>query len=692
MVDITGKKDLAKKILDKREISGPEGFVSQTYALSGDPRLISQTVPLSERSYVAFGLLIQIIRSGRTPSRPSEQKTPSKEVSPTTAMEPSREAETKQPTPNYYTVLGVPAGAGAEEIQGAYRELMKTYPPDTMIGVALTEEERAENLFRAQEISEAYTVLKSERNREDYDNLLKEIPTGSGGSPSAIREVGKTAVGTVIGQAEKKVVGKLATKTAATLATKAGTLAVTQAVGSTVPIVGNVVAFLATEVLGRLWKGVKSLFGNILDFFRGKENKEARWALLGGAILGGIYLIGAGYPIVGFPLVVTGGIGAVGELAYSAGAIGSEAAGLGGSVMTGLTQVVLPSLLAPLVIVLLATPIIIALIIFIINSGAYVVPPRTDFTLGMGENPYIGIEKEALLGGNPIDSPIDNGDLPVSVTYTITITAKRGSLTNISFAYDCQVIGPNEDCPDPTPPIPTPPGIISPVQPYVITYQAPYDSKYQDSLIVDTFTVTADAPEQAGTSAATSATIVIGNPPIDCPLATYKTLGGDWASYTPGDETRGHGSNWYWSQVGGTCTSYPLPQSTGCFGPSSPAASGNMCYSQSSRCPQYGYAYDVFPGSTDVLAPRVGRTPQTWSCNYDFANGSGTAGHTYRCTAGQYMLKLTHVRSPLVNGSTSGTFSSGEKITELYPMGNTHLHMEFSVNGVYQKPENFFCF
>jgi len=527
--------------------------------------------------------------------------------------------------------------------------------------------------------------------RPSVDSSNYELSPGSsfGGLSVDIgpaKEAASFALNKLIEPVKKKVAAKVAT----VIATKVGAHAVTQALGTTVPVVGNVVAFVATEVVGRIGKALKSLFSNLVRFFKSEDNKELRWITSLGALFGGFFLLNSGNVIFGLPLALAGGLSTLGML--SAAGAGVQIAGFGQAVMTGITSVVLPSIAVPLVVSFLSIPLLVALILFIINSGAYVVPPRTDLALGMGENPYIGIEKEASLGGNPIDSPIDNSDLPVTVTYTITITAKRGSLTNIRFVYDCQVIGPSVNCPSPSPPIPSPPGIISPVQAYVIAYQATYDSRYEDSLVVDTFTITADVPEQAGSTAATSATVVIGNPPIDCPLASYRTLNKNWASYTPGDETRGHGSNWYWGQVGGTCRSYPLPQSTGCFGPSSPAASGNMCYSQPSRCPQYGYAYDVFPGSTDVLAPRVGGTPQTWSCNYAFANGSGTAGYTYGCTAGQYVLKLTHVRSPLANGSTSGTFSSGEKITELYPMGNTHLHMEFSVNGVYQKPENFFCF
>lgn len=491
----------------------------------------------------------------------------------------------------------------------------------------------------------------------------------------AKKKIAEKLAATGAGKAVKAVGSKLIkggiSKLIGGLLTKLGLSALASAIA---PGIGTVVALIASFA--------KDLISAGLRFFK-KHAKDIALAL----IAGGLALTAVGQTLAG-GLMIGGGVGIGAGAGF--GSIGGTIGAFFNATWTAITNVVFPAIAAPLIFALLFTPLVIALILFIINSGAYVVPPRAG--LGFGDNPYIAIEKEASLSSGPIEEPLENSDLPTTVTYTITITARRGSLTNISFNYECRVIGPNVECPSPSPEIPEPPGIISPVEPYVITYTATYDSRFEDSLVVDTFTITADSPEVAGTTAAASATVVIGNPPIDCPLASYETYGKAWASYTPGDESRGHGSNWYWAQVGGSCRSYPIPQSSGCFGPSSPSASSNMCYRQSSTCAQYGFAYDVFPGSTEVLAPQVGGQPQTWSCSYRFANGSGTAGYTYWCTSGQYRLVLTHVAETLSNGSRSGTFSSGEQITELYPMSNTHLHMEFSINGVYQRPEDFFCF
>lgn len=65
---------------------------------------------------------------------------------------------------NYYTVLGVSRGAGAEEIKKAYRRLAVKYHPDKNPG-----DKEAEERFK--EISEAYQVLSEPRKREIYDHF-----------------------------------------------------------------------------------------------------------------------------------------------------------------------------------------------------------------------------------------------------------------------------------------------------------------------------------------------------------------------------------------------------------------------------------------------------------------------------------------------------------------------------------------
>lgn len=64
---------------------------------------------------------------------------------------------------DYYKVLGVERGAGADEIKKAYRKLARKYHPD------VSKESNAEERFK--EVAEAYEVLKDPEKRQAYDQL-----------------------------------------------------------------------------------------------------------------------------------------------------------------------------------------------------------------------------------------------------------------------------------------------------------------------------------------------------------------------------------------------------------------------------------------------------------------------------------------------------------------------------------------
>ena len=162
------------------------------------------------------------------------------------------------------------------------------------------------------------------------------------------------------------------------------------------------------------------------------------------------------------------------------------------------------------------------IILFIINSGAYIVPPG-GFTQ-RGENAYIRVTKTADPSG-PFDNSWNNQNR--TINYTITIYALQGSLTDISFNYSCNVISENpKSCPAPqgiaaggqnyTSMPPSPPSIITASEPFVITYHTTLRAGgYYDSLITDTFSITATVNGER-TTASGSKSIIIGNPPLGC--------------------------------------------------------------------------------------------------------------------------------------------------------------------------------
>jgi curved DNA-binding protein len=65
---------------------------------------------------------------------------------------------------DYYKILGVPRGIGADEIKKAYRKLAMRYHPDRNPG-----DKQAEDHFK--EINEAYQVLSDPQKRARYDQL-----------------------------------------------------------------------------------------------------------------------------------------------------------------------------------------------------------------------------------------------------------------------------------------------------------------------------------------------------------------------------------------------------------------------------------------------------------------------------------------------------------------------------------------
>ena len=506
------------------------------------------------------------------------------------------------------------------------------------------------------------------------------------GAEAAVTKAAETGVAAVT-KAAAGGVGATAGGAAATGATVAGgTVAVGvslagAAASAGITLVIEAAILLAKKVIQKIVEGFKRLY-RILS---GDEDPE-KLILAGSSIL---FVGGIGFAIPA--LIILGGLGLIGSsMAILGGVtIARGVVGFGQTLYLAFAAAITGSTILAVILSFIGMLVFFAFAVYIIFTNSYVVPPNPVRTTPyVVDNEYIKLEKEAT--PNKFDNP------PPSRTanYSIKITAIQGSLIVNSITYECKVVGlsAGRPCP-PNPTLPTTPFVVPAGPPYEINYSVTYDSNYRDSIITDTVTVVADAPSAPGQTVSTSASVIIGNPPIDCPLITYNRnspSGVFYGSYTPGNETQGHGSNRYWG-TSGACA-WSLPQSIGCYGPTSPQASSNVCYSQGSKCAQYGYAFDVFAspyGSVpEVFAPRVVGTSVTWNCSYAFANGGGSVGHTYRCSSGQYLLILTH----MANGARTGTIRSGEKIGNLFNQSQaTHLHLEFALGGVYQRPEDYFC-
>jgi hypothetical protein len=261
-------------------------------------------------------------------------------------------------------------------------------------------------------------------------------------------------------------------------------------------------------VLSKLKKVFNSLTTGLITKIAGISTEgKGKWAALlsmgaigMGAITGSVVLFGAGVLIGGTTMVV-----------------GGTAAFTGAITMTfvAVSAIVVPPIMRFVIFViavLVATVIFTAFVIFVINSGAYIVPPGAPLTdpeeIGSGnviESKYIGINKSP----NPNYAPD-----PVSVKYTISISATTNKLTNIQLSDRCTAYKNegNVDCPGFT--IPTPPAEINPGSPFTFELTVDYGSEYDNSTIINTFTVVADVENgPSGEKAANYATVVFGTPP-----------------------------------------------------------------------------------------------------------------------------------------------------------------------------------
>jgi hypothetical protein len=471
----------------------------------------------------------------------------------------------------------------------------------------------------------------------------------------------------LFGKATNKVLKK-ATEKVVEKATSAISAKVGAAIGSTIPGLGTAVGWLVGKVGGKI-------ISKLAEFF--KKHKEK--IIAAGLVISGLIIGGP----VGLALMAGGGLIGLGALAGGFGAVGAGIGGIVNTAILGLTSIVLPAIGAPIIAALVSIPIIIAVILFIINSGAYLVPPKPATFSGIIESPYIGVEKTATPDClNRENCP----NLPNTIKYTIKITAKKGTLTNINFDNKYQVLGEGSESDLPKAPEIERPEIISPVKPFVFTYSLDIDQKLNNSVIIDTLTVTANAPDQKGSVASDVASVIIGNPPASsCPILGASVY---YPSYNGSvDPEIGHGSNAYWST---NACGYDIPAFSGCFGPTKlvDPDKNNVCRSQSGLCNHYGYASDIKgPANTLVFLPSIFGESLNWKFKRRVSIAGGNWGYGYLFSSGKYDLYLGHLNKTV----PPDTAESGTPIGTLFPgLTNPHVHVELQINGQWVRPD-FLC-
>lgn len=553
------KKSIARNILKNLDKSTPEQIVSDVYSLTGDNRLVSDKVSFGERVSIARAILSELVKE------PPTIKKTERKAAQNIAIEIDSPQEIESISVNRN--INELSDAGIVSFSSTQLKELEPYLPEGFDSKQLTtaihfyskgvrskdienavdeytkyedlSSRQAQSMYATAYLISAFeehdphrsTMLQSQESSirikqvsrdinstantivfsPEQFNMVPMIQEVAGKGIDVAREkVTKFAFNAIkkggeslSKKAAKKGAGvavKAGVKTGVKIAAKGSITALAQALGTTVPVIGNIIAFIATDVLPFVFKKIKQLFGKLKEVLLGPDNKEKRGFL---ASLIGVFAFMAG----GFTTLAA--ISGVVALGYGTAVItGASLPTAFAAFVFAITSVTLPAIGIPVILAIIGTPIVVAIVLFIINSGAYIVPRNPLDLYGTVESPYIGVEKVA----DP-----EEGDPTLTVNYTVTVTAKRGTLTNISFENECMIIreSSTEDC---THPVPDVPELISPVEDFVFEYSRPYGSSYNDSLVIDTFTVTADVEgEVYGEQAAGSAGVCIGDCPENCP-------------------------------------------------------------------------------------------------------------------------------------------------------------------------------
>jgi len=556
--------------------------------------------------------------------------------------------------------------------------------------------------------------------------ISTEVTSAAGATAAETAALATAATGAVEATAA-------ATTTVAAGAATAGTvtLAGVEVSLASLPTGVTQVVAVVIAVGAALWKILKKISPRLSSYLsRLFSNLKKEGKLLPFVI--GVTGVTIGVVVASPVIILAGGLFLVGALAGGASVATASITGFVGSVFgaifLGLWVVAINPLVKAMLVIGGGLILFTTLVYFILQAGAYMVPPSETGWAGVpglppgfgglpgGGNitsPYIDIQKTGV-SANPPQGPSDNLryennalDIPLRVTFTVTIVAKKSTLSNITISLECIKIDSTGfyqqgTCPavenwSDNNPRDNPPETISPQNPYTFSYDAIYTGdQWKDSISIDVWTIQAEA-ENITTIASDSATVIIGSPPAsDCPI-----LGGsvNTSSYQGAPEI-GHGSNTYWSSDDTSSVAdcgFAIPGLSGCYGPTQSADIGNggdvnnVCNTQASLCSYYGYAADIdSPGGTAVYLPAIYGQSFDWNLvgTYGVPSTNNPAwGHglIYTTTNGEYTIYLAHLESP--NAPTSGV--SGTKVGEL-KSGPDHLHIELKIGNAYVIPD-FLC-
>lgn len=263
------------------------------------------------------------------------------------------------------------------------------------------------------------------------------------------------------------------------------------------------------------WIG-SELFSKFAQWWN--KNKEITYPLLAGLL--GFAMLPLYGPVIALSIA---GIAFVG-LAGTGAAVTAISAGL--ALLRFLWVSLVLSFIKPLIFVFVIIPVITVFILFIINNGAYVVPYFSPASRLGADNPYMLVTKIAS------PTKMENPTTPQEVIYAVSIQALKESLFNVRItSVECTVIkkdGKNLVCPDEDVPPLEKDKSISPTQNHAFSFISRYDSRFSDSLVLDTVEVTAETADGTVITTSGSASVCIGDCPRNC--AEVRDFADTWPS------------------------------------------------------------------------------------------------------------------------------------------------------------------
>jgi len=329
------------------------------------------------------------------------------------------------------------------------------------------------------------------------------------------KKAGKWFLKTAIGKALKSGFKKIGAKIAIKLGIKAGVAAAGAATGPPGWVVAAI-TLVADKVIALAKKSVL-LIQKII-----RDPEKAFMAVAAGALI----LVLAPMPIalIGVAPLAVGAIGLTSFVTAPA-TLSTISTGIG-TFFSSLTTLPITAAVGSFVIILFAALAGLTVFIVMVVSGAFILPQKISTTETILISPYFSEYFELKKTADV--TTLKNEDLPTSITYKISLKAKRGILKRPTLIETINIGQ------EGTPPTITPhnfnntPSEID-ASGWEEEYTINIDKRFENSAIINTVKLSTSIEGIEGAEGShegiTSAVVIIGTPPGDCPPFPWPTTG-----------------------------------------------------------------------------------------------------------------------------------------------------------------------